>query len=149
MRREAERNAGHELHQVGNQCRVMREVSMQMIDHFSAVPFLWDQQVNQMHSLKKTFPAAAGGIAIIDASIRYDIQQRTEISSEMPPSYLEVFVEPIPPGLHLVFIQIMNRCLNLIYLHLNNLLTRIGQGKDLDRYTDLFQRQDLVQDKGL
>jgi hypothetical protein len=34
-------------------------------------------------------------------------------------------------------------------LHLNNLLMGVGQRKDLDRYTDLFQSKDLVQDKGL
>jgi len=43
----------------------------------------------------------------------------------------------------------MNRGLNLLYLHLDNLLVRVGQGKDLERYTDLFQRKDLVQYKGL
>jgi hypothetical protein len=32
---------------------------------------------------------------------------------------------------------------------LNNLLMWVGQGKDLDRDTDLFQSQDLVQYKGL
>jgi len=34
-------------------------------------------------------------------------------------------------------------------LHLNDLFLRVGHGKDLDRYTDLFQRKNLVQDKGL
>jgi hypothetical protein len=34
-------------------------------------------------------------------------------------------------------------------LHLNNPLTRIGQGKDLDRYTDPLQSKDLIQNKGL
>jgi hypothetical protein len=47
------------------------------------------------------------------------------------------------------FLQIMDRSLNLIYLPLDNLFMRVGQGKDLDRYTDLFQSQDFVQDKGL
>jgi hypothetical protein len=43
----------------------------------------------------------------------------------------------------------MNRRLNLVYLHLNNLLMGVGQGKDLDRYSDPLQGQDFVQDKGL
>lgn len=43
----------------------------------------------------------------------------------------------------------MNRGLNLVYLHLNNLLMGVRQGKDLDRYTDLLQGKDLVQNKGL
>jgi len=47
------------------------------------------------------------------------------------------------------FLEIMDRSLNLIYLPLDNLFMRVGQGKDLDRYTDLFQSKDLVQDKGL
>ena len=47
------------------------------------------------------------------------------------------------------FLQIMDRSLNLIDLPLDNLFMGVGQGKDLDRYTDLFQSKDLVQDKGL
>jgi hypothetical protein len=43
----------------------------------------------------------------------------------------------------------MDRSLNLIYLPLDNLFMGVRQGKDLDRYTDLFQSKDLVQDKGL
>ena len=47
------------------------------------------------------------------------------------------------------FLQIMDRSLNLVYLHLHNLLLRVGQGKDLDGNPDPFQSKDLVQNKGL
>jgi hypothetical protein len=43
----------------------------------------------------------------------------------------------------------MNRGPNLVDLQLNDLLTRIRQGKDLDGYADLLQGKDLVQNKGL
>jgi len=103
-----------------------------------------------VHCLKKAFPAAAGSIACIDPAIGRDVNKGTEISLEMGPGNLSVLVEHIPQRSRLDgFIQIMHRRPNLVYLHLNNLLMRVGQGKDLDRYTDLFQSKDLVQDKGL
>jgi hypothetical protein len=43
----------------------------------------------------------------------------------------------------------MNWSLNLVYLPLNDLLMGIGQRKDLDRYTDLFQGENFIQDKRL
>jgi hypothetical protein len=43
----------------------------------------------------------------------------------------------------------MNRGVDLVYLHLNGFLMRVRQSEDLDGYTDLLQRQDLVQNKGL
>jgi hypothetical protein len=68
----------------------------------------------------------------------------------MQPGYLSILVQPIPQRSPLyVFVQILNRRLNLVYLHLNNLLMGVGQGKDLDRYSDPLQGQDFVQDKGL
>ena|SRR5690242_7156368 len=103
-----------------------------------------------MDSLQKALPAVTSGIALIDPLVRRDIKQGTNVSLEIPPGYFHVLVKHIPQRSRLyVLIQIMNRGLNLVYLHLNNLLMRVGQGKDLDRDTDLFQSQDLVQYKGL
>jgi len=103
-----------------------------------------------VNSLKKAFPAAACCIAFIDPSISRDVNKGTEISLEMQPGYLSILVEHIPQRSRLyAFIQIVNRGLNLVYLHLNNLLMGVGQGKDLDRYSDPLQGQDFVQDKGL
>jgi hypothetical protein len=47
------------------------------------------------------------------------------------------------------FLQILDRGLDLIYLHLHNLLMRVGQGKDLEGNPGPFQSKDLVQNKGL
>ena len=43
----------------------------------------------------------------------------------------------------------MNMGTNLTDLLLYDLLTWIGQSKDLNRYSHLLKGQDLVQDKGL
>ena len=106
--------------------------------------------MNHVHGLKKAFPAAAGGITFIDRIVSRDVNKGTDVSPEISHGYFNMLLEHFsyPSGLY-VFIQIMNRGLNLVYLHLNNLLMRIRQGKDLDRDTDLFQCQDLVQNKGL
>ena len=102
-----------------------------------------------MYSLKKAFPAGTCRIAFVDLFVRDNVSKGTKISLEMPACYLRVFEQYRHPRSRLAFIQILNRCTHLIYLLLNNLLVRIGQGKDPDRDTDLFQSQDLVQDKGL
>ena len=103
-----------------------------------------------MYSLKKAVPAVAGDITLIDPLINRDINQGTKVSLEVQPGYFKVLVKHIPQRPRLYgFIQMMNRGLNLVYLHLNNLLMGVGQCKDLDRDTDLFQSKDLVQYKGL
>jgi hypothetical protein len=43
----------------------------------------------------------------------------------------------------------LNRGSNLIDLPLDDLFMGVDQGKDLERDSDLFQSEDLVQDKGL
>jgi len=103
-----------------------------------------------MYSLKKVIPAVAGSIAFIDPFVGCDIKQSADVSNKMQPGNFKVLAQYIPqrPRLH-GFIQIVNGSPNLVYLHLNNLLMGIRQGKDLDRYTDLFQSKDLVQNKGL
>ena len=79
-----------------------------------------------------------------------DIKQGADVSNKIQSCNFKVLAQYIPQQPRpCVFIQIMDRCLNLVYLHLNNLLTRVGQGKDLDRHTNLFQSKDLVQNKGL
>lgn len=149
MRREAVRKSGHQVHQVSDQRRVMGEVGMQMVDRFFALTLILVQDEDEVHSLKKTLPATARRIALIDTFIRSDIQQRAEVSSKMQPGDPEILAEQISPGSCFLSLQIMHGRLNLVYLHLNNLLMRVGQGKDLDRYTDLLQSKDLVQNKGL
>jgi hypothetical protein len=61
------------MDQVSYQSRVMCEMGMQMIDLFPGIPFLLSQQVNQVNSLQKTFPAIARRISLIDPFIRGDI----------------------------------------------------------------------------
>ena len=61
----------------------------------------------------------------------------------------EILADQISPGPRLISLQIMNRSLNLVHLHLNNLLAGVGQRKNLDRYSDLLQGKDLIQYKGL
>jgi len=92
MRREAERNASHQMHQVGDQRRVVRKMCVQMINPFAGAPMLPVQEVDQAHGLEKTSPAAAGGIAFIDASIDYDIKQRMEVSFEMQPGCFNILL---------------------------------------------------------
>lgn len=150
MRREAERNTSHQMYEVGDQRRIVCEMSVEMIDSFSGVLLLQFQEVGQVNSLEKTIPAAAGGIALVNATLRREINQTTKISFEIQPGDLSVLVEHLPQRSRLyVFLQIMNRSLNLVYLPLNNLVMRVGQGKNPDRYGDPLQGEDLVQNKGL
>jgi hypothetical protein len=82
--------------------------------------------------------------------MRRDVKQGAQISLEVPPGDFGMFPEPMSRVLRLHgLIQVMHRGLNLADLHLNDLLTRIRESKDLNRYADLLQRKDLVQDKGL
>ena len=61
----------------------------------------------------------------------------------------DILAEQLCPGSRHFSLQVMHGRLNLVYLHLNDILTRVRQRKDLDRNTDLLQGQDLVQNKGL
>ena len=149
MCREAIWKSRHQVHQVSDQRRIMGKVGVQMVDRFFAAALLLVQDKDKAHSLKKTLPATARRITLIDAFIRSNIQQRSEIPWQMQHGDSEIFADQISPGPRRLSLQIMNGRLNLVYLPLNNVLMRVRQGKDLDRYTDLLQRQDLVQDKGL
>jgi len=143
-------NTSDTMDQISDQSRVMGKMGVLMVYLFSSSSLIENEQVNQMHSLEKALPAVAGGIARIDPGMHRDIHQRTKISRGMQPGDPSVLIQHILPRSRLhIFIQIMNGGPNLVYLHLNNLLVRVCQGKDLDRYTDLFQSQDLVQYKGL
>ena len=103
-----------------------------------------------MNSLQEALPASTGYIALIDGSMGCNIKQGAKISCQISTSDFSVLFEAISnlarwDG----FLQIMDRSLNLIDLHLYNLLMRVGQGKDLKRNPDLFQSKNLVQNKGL
>jgi hypothetical protein len=112
---------------------------MQMIYCLSSSPFFLIEQVDQMYSLQKACPAAARRIAFIDLLMRRYVYKRTDVSLDMHQGYENVLAQHIPQRSRLyIVIQIMDRGLNLVYLHLNDRLMGIGQGKDLDRYTELF-----------
>ena len=123
---------------------------MQVVQLFPGFPLLQVQHVNQMNSLKETLPAAAGAITLIDLWMCRDVKERPAVTPEMKPGDLKMLSEPIANPARLDgFLQIMDRSLNLVYLHLHNLLMWVGQGKDLDGNPDLFQSKNLVQYKGL
>jgi len=150
MSRKTKWNASYAVRQIGNQSRVVCKMGMQMINLFPDSLFLRDQKGNEVYGLKEAIPAVAGGIALIDHFIDRNINQGMEIALEMQSSHLKVLNHHVPQRSRL------NGCINVphwgldpIQLLLNNLLMRVGQGKDLDRYADLFQSQDLVQNKGL
>ena len=149
MCREAIWKSRHQVHQVSDQRRIMGKVGVQMVDRFFAAALLLVQDKDKAHSLKKTLPATARRITLIDAFIRSDVQQRAEVSSQMQPGDPDILAKQISPGSRLISLQIMNRSLNLVHLHLNNLLAGVGQRKNLDRYPDLLQGKDLIQYKGL
>ena len=149
MRREAVRKSGHQVHHVNDQRRIMSEVGMQMVDRFFAVAALPVQDEDNVHSLKKTLPATARRIALIDASIHSGVNQRAEVSSQMQPGDPDILADQISPGSRLISLQIIHGRLNLVHLHLNNLLAGVGQCKNLDRYPDPLQGKDLIQYKGL
>lgn len=150
MRRKTKRQASDAVHQIGNQSRVMRKMSMQMIDLLACSPFFREEHVNEMNRLKKALPAIAGGIAFIDLLIERDINQGTDVALKIPPGHFCVLPDRAPPGSRLCgFSQVMHRGPHLVNLCLNGLLMRIRQSEDLKGDSDLFQRKDLVQDKGL
>lgn len=103
-----------------------------------------------MNCLKETLPAAAGCITLIDLWMCGGVKERTDVSPEMQHGNLKMLSEPVAnPARFDGFLQIMDRSLNLLYLHLHDLLMRVGQSKDLDGNPDLFQSKNLVQNKGL
>src|SRR5574339_509703 len=95
MGRKTEGYAGDAMYEKSHECGIMRKMRMQPVHLFPGSLFIQHEHMHKVNGLKETLPAVTGGVALVDRSLDRDIQERADVSFQVPSSDGSVLMQAL------------------------------------------------------